>query len=70
MMTVDQTTPVAFSVTVDRATAAMLALHARENPAQYAAGLLVRVCKTAVALKCPPHEVSTQAVVHACTCGL
>ena len=55
---------------LDRATLAMLALHAKQDPAQYAAGLLIRTCKTAMALNIKPDDVATTAAASVCTCGL
>lgn len=60
-LTHEQRTPRAVVVILDRATLAMLALHAKQDPAQYAAGLLIRTCKTAAALGCTPADVPTAA---------
>lgn len=51
---------------VDRATLAMLALHAKQDPAAYAAGLLMRTCKTAMALNIKPDEVAATAAASVC----
>ena len=58
-----QKTPFTFTVTVDQKTAARLAVHAQNNPAQYAAGLLMRTLSTADALGVKPHELPSAAVM-------
>jgi len=56
-LTPRQMAPVTFSVTIDQATALSLAFHAKHDPSQFAAGLLIRTCKTAAALGCNPADV-------------
>lgn len=70
MKTRMQKTPVEIMITIDEATLISLAYHAKQFPAQYAAGLLMRTCSTAAAIGCKPHDVPVAAVVHSCTCGL
>ena len=66
MKTRSQLTPVGpFPVTVDQATGGVLALYSRQDPAQYAAGLLIRLCATAVALNQRPEDVLSNAVAYA-----
>ena len=65
MKTRSQVTPLrAFPVTVDQATGGVLALYSRQDPAQYAAGLLIRLCATAVALNQRPEDVLSNAVAY------
>lgn len=53
-----------FPVTVDQATGGVLALYSHQDPAQYAAGLLMRLCATAVALNQRPEDVIANAVAY------
>lgn len=55
----------AFAITVDRATALSLATYSHCDSAQYAAGLLMRLCATAAALHVRPEEVISLAVEQA-----
>ena len=65
MRTRQQLTPLRpFAITIDQATGGVLALYSRQDPAQYAAGLLMRLCATAVALNQRPEDVLTNAVAH------
>lgn len=66
MKTRSQLTPLRpIAVTVDQATGGALALYSRQDPAQYAAGLLIRLCATAVALNERPEDVLSNAVAFA-----
>jgi hypothetical protein len=62
-LTYEQRQPFTFTITVDEATALSIAVHSNRYPAQYAAGLLIKVCKTAAALGTTPHEVPMAAVM-------
>jgi hypothetical protein len=65
MKTLQQRTPLpAFKITIDQATGCVLALNARQDPAQYAAGLLMRLCATAVATNQRPEDVLASAVAY------
>lgn len=52
-----QRQPLTITLTIDQATGASLALYSRHDPAQFAAGLLMRTCRTAAALGINPAEV-------------
>ena len=65
MRTRQQLTPLRpFPITIDQATGGVLALYSHQDPAQYAAGLLMRLCATAVALNQRPEDVLSNAVAH------
>ena len=68
-LTARQKAPIAITLVIDQATALSLAVNASLNPSQYAAGLLIRLCKTAAAIGCKPHDLPAAAIVHSITRG-
>ena len=65
MKTPLQKSPSPFLCTIDRATAMRLALESKSDPAAYAAGLLMLISKTAIAVGQRPHDVIALGVVQA-----
>lgn len=63
MKTLMQREPVTFSVTIDCASAAVIALYAKDSPSAYAAGVLIAACQAACVLRESPVEVAHTAMV-------